>query len=189
MRTEEATISARPAQLAATIVHLVNSLPVDWGVVYDILREEEPYLQIAVRTPEDLPHGDATTIAGSAIAEIEAHDVPAGARVTLSCHYEVYWSAALRWWGVLLDHLRAEGWRVQAEGDLGTQKRGPTEKTRLRAEVFKEIKDRRPDLGYDAVADHARRACPDLGDGITGETVRNAYRSMGWPWERADRIR
>lgn len=70
-----------------------------------------------------------------------------------------------------------------------TNERGPTVKTRLRAEVFRDIKDKHRHWGYHAVADEAMRAHRELGDGITGETVRNAYKAMGWTWERADRVR
>lgn len=69
------------------------------------------------------------------------------------------------------------------------RKRGPTEKTRLRAKIFKEIKDARPDLGYDAVAQRAMEKYPELGDGITGDIVRNAYRAMNWRWENPRKIR
>ena len=62
----------------------------------------------------------------------------------------------------------------------------PTYKTQVRAEVFKRIKDEHPEYSYFRVATEAQN---ELGDGITDETVRNAYRAMGWKWGRADRVR
>jgi hypothetical protein len=65
--------------------------------------------------------------------------------------------------------------------------RGPTFSTAVRAQVFKKIKDAHPEWGYDTVAMHAAEELHD--SRITGATVRNAFRAMGWRWERADRIR
>lgn len=75
--------------------------------------------------------------------------------------------------------------RTSAKGSA--QKRGPTLRTQMRAEVFKRLKDAHPDWGYDTVARIAREEIKvtDIGP----ESVRNAYRSMGWTWERADRVR
>jgi hypothetical protein len=70
-------------------------------------------------------------------------------------------------------------------GDGTGRKHGPTVKTRERARVFKRLKDAHPEWGYDRVA---MEALEELGH-VTGGTVRNAYRAMGWKWERADRVR
>lgn len=73
------------------------------------------------------------------------------------------------------------------ESARGPERRGPTLNTQIRAEVFKKLKDAHREWGYDAVAMHAVN---ELGEsGITGNTVRNAHKAMGWKWERADRIR
>lgn len=66
-------------------------------------------------------------------------------------------------------------------------KREPTLKTKLRAETFKRLKDAHPEWGYDTVALRAAEEMKD--NGITGSTVRNAYKAMGWKWGRSDRIR
>lgn len=64
--------------------------------------------------------------------------------------------------------------------------RGPTEKTRIRAEVFKRLKSAQPTWNVERVAMEASK---ELGEIVTAETVRNAYRAMGWKWQRADRVR
>lgn len=63
---------------------------------------------------------------------------------------------------------------------------GPTEKIRVRAAVFRRLKDAHPAWSMDRVAMEASR---ELGEIVTGETVRNAYRAMGWKWCRGDRVR
>lgn len=63
---------------------------------------------------------------------------------------------------------------------------GPTEKTRIRAEAFKRLKSSHPTWNIERVAMEAAR---ELGEVVTAETVRNAYRAMGWKWQRADRVR
>lgn len=63
----------------------------------------------------------------------------------------------------------------------------PTEKVQKRAEMFREIKDVNPGLSYAAVALKANLKLPD--EKVTEDDVRNAYRAMGWKWERADKIR
>jgi len=70
-------------------------------------------------------------------------------------------------------------------GDGTGRKHGPTAKTQERAKVFKRLKDAHPEWTYYRVATEASE---ELGD-VTGETVRNAYRAMGWEWERPDRVR
>jgi len=67
------------------------------------------------------------------------------------------------------------------------QKCGPTDNTQKRAQVFKQLKDKYPQWGYDTVALKARDELED--PNITGESVRYVYRVMGWKWERADRVR
>ena len=62
----------------------------------------------------------------------------------------------------------------------------PTEKTRIRATVFKRLKDAHPNWNRERVAMEATK---ELGEFVTSETVRNAYRAMGWKWKRADRVR
>lgn len=65
-------------------------------------------------------------------------------------------------------------------------RRGPTEKIRIRAEVFRRIKDENPDWNTDRVA---MEASAELSETLTAESVRNAYRAMKWKWQRADRVR
>jgi len=65
-------------------------------------------------------------------------------------------------------------------------KRGPTIKTWERGKVFKRLKDAHPEWSYYRVA---LEASEELGETVTGETVRNVYRAMDWEWERADRVR
>ena len=67
-----------------------------------------------------------------------------------------------------------------------SNKRGPTEKTRIRAEVFKRIKDEHRDWNTHRVA---MEASDELSENLSSESVRNAYRALGWDWERADRVR
>lgn len=57
---------------------------------------------------------------------------------------------------------------------------GPTEKTIELAESIKELKDQHPTWSQSRVA---TELCLPI------ETIRNAYRLMGWKWERADRVR
>lgn len=88
---------------------------------------------------------------------------------------------------------RLEARRLALEADATPEqpdraKRGPTEKTRQRAMVFRELKDKHPEWSYDTVAMKAMERCTWLGE-ITGESVRNAYRAMGWEFEKSDRVR
>ena len=66
------------------------------------------------------------------------------------------------------------------------QKLGPTLNTLERAKTIKEIKDSHLTWSYGIVAMEATKV---LGEYIDAETVRNAYRAMGWKWERGDRAR
>ncbi len=67
-----------------------------------------------------------------------------------------------------------------------THQSGPTEKTKTRAAAFKSIKDAHLHWNFDRVA---AEASSKLDEVVTAETVRNAYRAMGWKWPRADRVR
>lgn len=142
-----------------------------WPVIGYITAERLP--DYVLVTAHNRSHSTTYDQAGAAIVRENAEDFSALAPV----------------WQRVKAELERCGLVMAAEPAKKKVERGPTEKTRLRAEVFKKIKDARPGLGYDAVADEAMRLCPELGDGITAETVRHAYRSMGWTWERADRIR
>lgn len=62
----------------------------------------------------------------------------------------------------------------------------PTEKTKIRAEVFRRIKEQHPSWSYHRVA---LMGSEILGEYVTSESVRNAYRAMGWAWPRGDRVR
>ncbi len=85
--------------------------------------------------------------------------------------------------------IRASAHRsgLLASSDPGPSNRpGPTEKTRIRALVFKQLKESHPSWGIERVAMEASK---ELGEVVTAETVRNAYRAMGWRWQRGDRVR
>ena len=71
--------------------------------------------------------------------------------------------------------------------DISVPARGPRVETLERAKLYKSIKEKHPDWSYARVAIEANKL-----EGSTrhsDETVRNTYRAMDWPWERADRIR
>ena len=68
------------------------------------------------------------------------------------------------------------------------KKRGPTDNTKIRAGIFKSIKDEHAEWGQTRVAQTAMKENPWMGL-ISDTTVRNTYRAMGWEWERSDRIR
>ncbi len=67
-----------------------------------------------------------------------------------------------------------------------THRPSPTQNTKTRAEAIKRIKDAHLNWNTDRVATEASR---ELHEVVTAETVRNAYRAMGWTWPRADRVR
>jgi hypothetical protein len=67
-----------------------------------------------------------------------------------------------------------------------TRERGPSPKTEVRGEVFRRLKKEHPQWSYDVLAIRASR---ELEETVTGDTVKNVYRAMGWTWERADRVR
>lgn len=95
--------------------------------------------------------------------------------------------------GLVLEQLKPTT-VASAEAEAKSRQRGPTENTRLRAALYKSIKDKHRNWGYEAVAEKAREMDPH--GKHSGETVRNAYRAMrevgelgDWTWERADRTR
>jgi hypothetical protein len=69
--------------------------------------------------------------------------------------------------------------------------RGPTANTQNRAQHFRRLKHENPNWSYARIAIEASRPVEEggLGETVTADTVRNAYRAMGWKWERADRVR
>lgn len=82
---------------------------------------------------------------------------------------------------------------VAAEWLQIPEKRGPTVKTRERAKVFRELKEKHPEWSYDTVAMQAMELHTWLGE-ISGQAVRNAYKAMakvetGWKFEKSDRVR
>lgn len=86
------------------------------------------------------------------------------------------------------------GRRIEAEPTeptAGKRERGPTARTIDRAAYFKKLKDQHPEWSQARVAIEASRPVEEggLGEVVTADSVRNAYRSMGLKWERADRIR
>lgn len=65
--------------------------------------------------------------------------------------------------------------------------RGPTLKTQERAKLYKSLKDKHPTGSYAKIAMKANYQ--ESVDYHTSDTVRNAFRAMGWTWERSNRIR
>jgi hypothetical protein len=71
-----------------------------------------------------------------------------------------------------------------------TPKKKIRDKTRKRAELFKSIKDKNPELTQEAVAMRAMEVAKlRKGDVYSAEDVRNAYRSMEWEWQKGERTR
>lgn len=65
--------------------------------------------------------------------------------------------------------------------------KGPNDTTQERAKLYKGIKDKHPECSYAQVALKANGVQPDRTH--TEDTVRNAYRAMGWKWgEKAGSI-
>lgn len=60
-----------------------------------------------------------------------------------------------------------------------------SDKTQARASQFQKIKGEHPDWGYEKVAEKYNL---DEKQDVTGETVRNAYRSMGWKWKKSTSV-
>lgn len=81
---------------------------------------------------------------------------------------------------------RVDDTTMSTEEGAGKRQGGPTARTEERAGVFKRLKDENPTWSQARVA---MEAYEELGEVVTGDTVRNAYRAMGWKWVRADRIR
>jgi hypothetical protein len=98
----------------------------------------------------------------------------------------VFWEGLIRLWDHDKGHWGADEQPASAL-EATKASRGPTVRTRERANVFKRLKDKHPEWGYDTVALQARDELKVTD--ITAETVRNAYRQMGWIWQRADRVR
>jgi hypothetical protein len=67
-----------------------------------------------------------------------------------------------------------------------SDKRGPNVRTQQRFEVFKKLKEKHPGWSQSRVA---LESLEELGETVTGDTVRNTYRLMGIKWKRGDRIR
>ncbi|MHB1006181.1 MAG: hypothetical protein ACYC3S_11140 [Chloroflexota bacterium] len=61
----------------------------------------------------------------------------------------------------------------------GTEQ-GPTEKTFELAQAAKRLKDKKPTMSRFTLAVEL---------GVTTDSIRYAYKAMGWKWERADRVR
>lgn len=64
--------------------------------------------------------------------------------------------------------------------------RGPNVRTQIRFEEFQRIKREHPEWSQTKVAQVASKS---LNENVSSDTVRNTYRQMGVPWERADRVR
>ena len=92
---------------------------------------------------------------------------------------------------MLFDQIAA--WWPEVGEDTGrtlrrAQRQGrPTLKTQERARLYRELKKKHPTWSQQRVAMEANLA--EAVDHHTVDSVRNAYRSMGWKWERADRVR
>lgn len=69
-----------------------------------------------------------------------------------------------------------------SEAPVPTPRRpyGPTERTRELAETIRQLKEQHPTWSQARVA---------MELDVPVETIRNAYRLMGWKWQRADRVR
>lgn len=62
-----------------------------------------------------------------------------------------------------------------------TRAKGPTDKTKLRAECLRRLKEAHPDWSRVQVA---MAATQELSESITDNTVRDVYRAMGWKWPK-----
>ncbi len=71
----------------------------------------------------------------------------------------------------------------------------PTRETVRRAELFRRIKDAHPEYSYQRVANEATRqdkvraTSSEAAPKYESWNIRDAYRAMGWTWERADSVR
>ena len=79
-------------------------------------------------------------------------------------------------------------------GTVGRGERGPIQRTKDRAELYRRLKDENPSLSQQAVARRAMEILMETGgldpdEEITEYDVGYAYSEMGWEWERANRIR
>lgn len=72
------------------------------------------------------------------------------------------------------------------KADQGKQPTEPSERYRQIVSEAQLCKEQHPEWTYDTVAQYVAQALSDTG--ITGETVRNAYRATGTTWRRGERI-
>ena len=93
---------------------------------------------------------------------------------------------AAAYFATLVSEIRSFAVKTAATAEQ-PKRRGPTPKTQERARVFRRIKDQHPSFSLHQVANQANHE--EKVENFTEEVVRNAYRAMGWEWERADRIR
>lgn len=95
----------------------------------------------------------------------------------------------------ILERMSAGVRQQAAPQPTGEAQRGPCAETQRRAEMFRAIKDKHLDWSYAQVASeatrsaHARAAPGEKPPRYTADTVRNAYRAMGWEWESKNRVR
>ncbi len=75
-------------------------------------------------------------------------------------------------------------WKKAMKG--WARRRGPTVRTQIRGQVFKELKDKHPEWTQEKVAMEAQDI---LHESVTADTVRNTYRAMGLKWKRGNRVR
>lgn len=79
---------------------------------------------------------------------------------------------------------------TSATTEAPRRNRGMSDKRKNRAHIFKNIKEKNPQLSYLQVAMHANRHHrSDLDRDVYDYDVRNDFRDMNWEWQRADRIR
>jgi hypothetical protein len=140
---------------------------------------------------------------GEPYAEIRVREIAQGYRVDIYVQRDVHEEAMGEYLEKLYQALQRDGLqkddfsnaRQRSSGvpttdavDSYTEKskHGPTLKIRERFDLFKRMKEAHPTWSQDRVA---REAGEQLGEILTGEAVRNAYRAMGEKWERADRVR
>jgi hypothetical protein len=116
---------------------------------------------------------------------------PHRVQVQAVCHF---YSVIRYFRNVLKDVARRKNWPEALATGLGVflaaakekDKRGPTLKTQERAALYKKLKDQHPEWSQAKLAMEANRVAKE--DVHSVYTVRNAYRAMGWKWERGDRV-
>ncbi len=127
---------------------------------------------------------------GKGFGRVVAQSARGGGTLVFVTSYHDIWSDVVRAWAVVFRELQRQGWfppegKVRKVRDTSC-KQGPTYRTRVRFDVMKRIKDQHPDWSQDKVGTEAGI---ELGEFISGEAVRNTFRSMGAEWVRADRVR